>query len=1450
MDVRNTRSLRIIFILVLYFVGATAGRCPERCVCGGSNVDCSNSGHTRVPRGIPINTEKLDLSGNNITKILKGDFADLRNLRFLQVMHNQLVSIERGAFSDLVSVERMRLNNNKLQSLPELLFAQMERMHRLDLSDNELVIISRKMFRGANALRNLKLDHNKIVCIMDGAFRPLRMMEMLTLNSNNLTSLSSTSFTHMSYLKTLRLSNNRLQCDCHLAWFNVWLKLNPKLALFTRCYGPKPLRGSNIDELQGLDFVCTGEEDHDKQCKIEPLCPEKCSCQSDVVDCRGQGMTELPHAFPIDMVELRLEQNQITSIPPRAFSPYTKLGRIDLSSNKIEEISPDAFSGLRLLNSLVLYGNQLTELPENIFQGLSHLQLLLLNANRISCIRTNLFRDLWNLKLLSLYDNNLKSITNGTFTPLKNIQTLHLARNPFICDCNLKWLAEYLQANPIETTQARCESPRRMQRKRLMTMKPIKYKCKGSEFHRTSKAGECFIDRDCPAFCICEGTVIDCSHAGLRALPEGLPIFTTELKLNNNEISRIPADGYFSKLPNLQSLDLRTNRISSIEKGAFLGASKLLSLYLTNNKLSKLVQDAFIGLSSVKVLILRNNRLSCITNETFAGLRSVQLLSLYENQISSVMPGAFDMSPSLTTLNLLNNPFICNCHLAWLSEWLQARQLVTGTPRCLQPPSVQHLPLEDLSPEAFTCDVNDDNTCRPDVMCPKGCACSGTVIRCSRKELKTPPLNIPLSSTELYLDNNLLTDIPSGLSKLKKLTTLDLSNNLITYIPENAFVNMTSLSTIILSFNKVGCIPKGAFKGLRTLRLLSLHGNEISHIPEGAFNEMTSLTHLALSSNPLYCDCKLKWLSDWVKDGYREPGTARCDGPYDLKYKPILTAPSRKFICFEGQEGSGEEKCDPCLSNPCQNDGMCASDSLGQYTCQCASGFEGHNCETETNECADEPCHNMATCIDLKAGFSCECPSGFGGATCDLIIDCRNHRCQNNASCSVNENRGYTCNCQHGYKGDFCEVDIDLCEASINPCRNNGICQDLGSFYRCICPAGFRGQNCSEGFRDCRSRSCVNGGDCLEVGTQYMCRCPVGFEGDYCEIPPIIYASTSPCEVHECQNNGQCVYTSATSSTTCSCLPGFRGDKCEIVTSMKFRSRGAYLQFTDMDTSQTLNIQVVFATIQEYGVILYHGNIEHIAVELFRGRIRVSYDIGNYPVITMFSPEKLNDGQFHELNLKVAQKNISMSVDSGEWQLSKSMGTNAHFDIDVKTYIGGLPSDEIENALQQVHVRNSTSFFGCVTKFTINGVYYDVSSSEYSHNVIEGCPSPDKPNPCMDHQCVNGFCRETSDAGSQCDCQDGWMGRYCNTRTTCGKQTVTSHLVDTDVNDEEVCRSRKLITHASCNGECGLNDASCCRPRRTRIKNIEFACTNGTVYERPVRIVRDCKCQLCLGRAS
>lgn len=43
--------------------------------------------------------------------------------------------------------------------------------------------------------------------------------------------------------------------------------------------------------------------------------------------------------------------------------------------------------------------------------------------------------------------------------------------------CFQRWLSDYLHKNPIETSGARCDSPKRMHRRRIEALRDEKFKC-------------------------------------------------------------------------------------------------------------------------------------------------------------------------------------------------------------------------------------------------------------------------------------------------------------------------------------------------------------------------------------------------------------------------------------------------------------------------------------------------------------------------------------------------------------------------------------------------------------------------------------------------------------------------------------------------------------------------------------------------------------------------------------------------------------------------------------------------------------------------------------------------------------------------------------------------------------------------------------------------------------
>uniref|UniRef100_A0A8B9Z545 Slit homolog 2 protein n=1 Tax=Buteo japonicus TaxID=224669 RepID=A0A8B9Z545_9AVES len=1251
----------------------------------------------------PPTVSCLDLNGNNITRITKTDFAGLRHLRVL------------------------------------------------DLSENQIQAIPRKAFRGAVDIKNLQLDYNQISCIEDGAFRALRDLEVLTLNNNNITRLSVASFNHMPKLRTFRLHSNNLYCDCHLAWLSDWLRQRPRVGLYTQCMGPSHLRGHNVAEVQKREFVCSGHQSFMAPSCSVLHCPTACTCSNNIVDCRGKGLTEIPTNLPETITEIRLEQNSIKVIPPGAFSPYKKLRRIQ--NHIVYAFHNGGFVCFIISWYSVLYGNKITELPKGLFEGLFSLQLLLLNANKINCLRVDAFQDLHNLNLLSLYDNKLQTIAKGTFSPLRAIQTLHLAQNPFICDCHLKWLADYLHTNPIETSGARCTSPRRLANKRIGQIKSKKFRCSGTEDYRSKLSGDCFADLACPEKCRCEGTTVDCSNQKLNKIPDHIPQYTAELRLNNNEFSVLEATGIFKKLPQLRKINLSNNKITDIEEGAFDGASGVNELLLTSNRLESVRHKMFKGLESLKTLMLRSNRVSCVGNDSFTGLSSVRLLSLYDNQITTVAPGSFDTLHSLSTLNLLANPFNCNCHLAWLGDWLRKKRIVTGNPRCQKPYFLKEIPIQDVAIQDFTCDDgNDDNSCSPLSRCPAECTCLDTVVRCSNKGLKALPKGIPKDVTELGRENE-------ELDSVDQLTFINipLYKDLHSILGNLRLFELARLSLKIYLTCCFLCI----YIFLFIFFLRSLHGNDISVVPEGAFNDLSALSHLAIGANPLYCDCNMQWLSDWVKSEYKEPGIARCAGPGEMADKLLLTTPSKKFTCQGPVDVNILAKCNPCLSNPCKNDGTCNNDPVDFYRCTCPYGFKGQDCDIPIHACISNPCHHGGTCHlkeGEKDGFWCTCADGFEGENCEVNVDdCEDNDCENNSTC-VDGINNYTCLCPPEYTGELCEEKLDFCAQNLNPCQHDSKCILTPKGYKCDCTPGYVGEHCDIDFDDCQDNKCKNGAQCTDAVNGYTCICPEGYSGLFCEFsPPMVLPRTSPCDNYECQNGAQCIIKE--SEPICQCLSGYQGEKCEKLISINFVNKESYLQIPSAKIRPQTNITLQIATDEDSGILLYKGDKDHIAVELYRGRVRVSYDTGSYPASAIYSVETINDGNFHIVELLAMDQILSLSIDGGSPKIITNLSKQSTLNFDSPLYVGGMPVKNNIAALRQSPGQNGTSFHGCIRNLYINSELQDFRNVPLQVGILPGC------EPCHKKVCVHGTCHATSQSGFSCECEGGWTGPLCDQQT-------------------------------------------------------------------------------------
>ncbi|MBZ3871168.1 Sushi, von Willebrand factor type A, EGF and pentraxin domain-containing protein 1 [Sciurus carolinensis] len=191
-----------------------------------------------------------------------------------------------------------------------------------------------------------------------------------------------------------------------------------------------------------------------------------------------------------------------------------------------------------------------------------------------------------------------------------------------------------------------------------------------------------------------------------------------------------------------------------------------------------------------------------------------------------------------------------------------------------------------------------------------------------------------------------------------------------------------------------------------------------------------------------------------------------------------------------------ETDIDECSSLPCQNSGIC-KDQVGEFICECPSGYTGQLCEENINECSSNPCLNKGTCIDGLAGYRCTCAKGYIGVHCETEVnECQSSPCLNNAACEDQVGR-FLCKCPPGFLGTRCEKNIDECLSQ--PCQNGATCKDGANSFRCQCAAGFTGPHCELNINECQSNPCRNQATCVDGLNSYSCKCPPGFSGRRCE---------------------------------------------------------------------------------------------------------------------------------------------------------------------------------------------------------------------------------------------------------------------------------------------------------------------------------------------------------------
>ncbi|XP_066208024.1 leucine-rich repeats and immunoglobulin-like domains protein 1 [Saccopteryx leptura] len=331
----------------------------------------------------------------------------------------------------------------------------------------------------------------------------------------------------------------------------------------------------------------------------------------------------------------------------------------------------------------------------------------------------------------------------------------------------------------------------------------------------------------------------------------------------------------FSHGPPIKELNLASNRIGTLESGAFDGLSRsLLTLRLSRNRVTQLPVKAF-KLPRLTQLDLSRNRIRLIEGLTFQGLDSLEVLKLQRNNISQLTDGAFWGLSRMHVLHLEHNSLV---------------EVNSGSLYGLTALHQLHLNNNSISR------ISRDGWS----FCQR--LHELTLSFNSLTRLDEESLADLSSLGTLRLSHNAIGHVAEGAFRgLRSLRVLDLDHNEISGTIEDtsgAFTGLDSLSKLTLFGNKIKSVAKRAFSGLEGLEHLNLGGNAIRSVQFDAFVKMKNLKELHISSDSFLCDCQLKWLPPWLLGRALQASvTATCAHPESLKGQSIFSVPPDSFVC-------------------------------------------------------------------------------------------------------------------------------------------------------------------------------------------------------------------------------------------------------------------------------------------------------------------------------------------------------------------------------------------------------------------------------------------------------------------------------------------------------------------------------------------------------------------------
>ncbi|XP_078149357.1 receptor-like protein EIX2 [Carex rostrata] len=564
---------------------------------------------------------------------------------------------------------------------------------------------------------------------------------------------------------------------------------------------------------------------------------------------------------------LDLGGNQIQGALPEWLGELLNLRTLELYENHIIGSIPAGLGSLKSLELLYIAANNLSGTIPSNFGNLSSLAYLDMSSNFLEGTMTELhFANLKSLKYLDISLNKLSVVISNDWVPPFQLETIRLG------SCKLgpkfpQWLRNQFNYSWLD-----------------MSYSEITDSIPKWFWHLSEKISH--LDLSHNQICgevptlirvnSSEYVVIDLSSNLLQGPVPLFPYCKGAVDLSNNLFSGQIPSKIGDVMPKLNFLSLSNNRITGEVPAKFCEMDNLKGLDLSRNKFSGKILNCWKPNLSLKILDFSSNNITGKIPDTICSVSSIISLHLSNNELHGHLPKSLMNCHNLITVDFGNNkltgeiPSWVGVNLSKLRILsLQRNKFIGSIPHELS--SLASLQILDLSHNNLSGHVPQsvgNLTAMKEI--PSGRQFFDQIENYKEKMIlaiknRSDPYSnlLPLVSSLDFSENSLTGSIPTEVTSLYGLLSLNLSGNQLRGGITSNFGFMQRIESLDLSRNNLtGPIPE-SLTNLTFLSYLNLSYNNLSgKIPSG--NQLSTFTDpSAYTGNQYLCgfplpDCAVR----------------------------------------------------------------------------------------------------------------------------------------------------------------------------------------------------------------------------------------------------------------------------------------------------------------------------------------------------------------------------------------------------------------------------------------------------------------------------------------------------------------------------------------------------------------------------------------------------------------